>query len=436
MSDHEAPHIEVHENNNPDLLSQQSGMPNMSSTKTFTVDTNMRVNGDLDVTGTVTATSFIGDGSQLTGIVGGTQAAEPLSPQFPDVSPYYYIYVGEPAAKLTGGIDDLHWGSDAEHDFQYDQEFENLPDAFKFVQESNFDSVGWNSFRNSWSKTRVVFVLQNGKVYGHDDNTHSYLSLSHMKNHVIFTTQYSVDRNGTIDPTATGHSYIAYDANFSYCPHIHLGGDIGWDWIQPNSSNLIRMWVNSYVQDPYFRTIYAQRGSHVYIDGVVSEVSALENTYCKIRRIGVMPADLKTKVEALGLSSYPGNRGADADWNSTISVMDSYNHPQGISVSRGSKVTVRTISEDIVIGDGTDTGYSYNAISVRENSELFIDSTTPLTKKLVINSGTITDPTPEDNSLVTVDWGSKFSRAVSIDTTNAQGAQTLDGEILVHPDVV
>lgn len=38
MSDHEAPNVEANETNNPDLLSQQSGMPNMSSTKTFTVD--------------------------------------------------------------------------------------------------------------------------------------------------------------------------------------------------------------------------------------------------------------------------------------------------------------------------------------------------------------------------------------------------------------
>ena len=70
MSNVETPNINSGDTNNPDLLAEQSGTPNMSSSKTFTVDTNMQVNGDLSVTGTVTATSFVGDGSQLTGITG------------------------------------------------------------------------------------------------------------------------------------------------------------------------------------------------------------------------------------------------------------------------------------------------------------------------------------------------------------------------------
>jgi hypothetical protein len=49
MSNTETPNNNSAEINVPDLLSEQSGMPNMSSTKTFTVDTNMQVNGDLTV---------------------------------------------------------------------------------------------------------------------------------------------------------------------------------------------------------------------------------------------------------------------------------------------------------------------------------------------------------------------------------------------------
>ena len=72
MSTNESsPNIETNETNVQNNLSIQSGYPNMSNEKTFIVQNGLHVEGDAVVTGTVTATSFIGDGSQLTGISGG-----------------------------------------------------------------------------------------------------------------------------------------------------------------------------------------------------------------------------------------------------------------------------------------------------------------------------------------------------------------------------
>ena len=108
MSNVESPNINSGDTNNPDLLADQSGTPNMSSSKTFTVDTNMQVNGDLGVTGTVTATSFVGDGSQLTG-VDGTQSELVSGESFVkfDVADPGSNTTAPPNPKLlaTGGVD-------------------------------------------------------------------------------------------------------------------------------------------------------------------------------------------------------------------------------------------------------------------------------------------------------------------------------------------
>jgi hypothetical protein len=60
MSNVDAPGVNADgETTNEELLVEQSGIPAM--TKKFTIETNTEILGDLDVTGTVTATSFIGN---------------------------------------------------------------------------------------------------------------------------------------------------------------------------------------------------------------------------------------------------------------------------------------------------------------------------------------------------------------------------------------
>jgi len=63
-NDTNAPDVNDGEQNVPTNLAEQSGLPNMSSTRIFKVETDMVVEGD------VYANAFIGNGSQLTGLLG------------------------------------------------------------------------------------------------------------------------------------------------------------------------------------------------------------------------------------------------------------------------------------------------------------------------------------------------------------------------------
>lgn len=280
MSNVDAPDVSSGETNNPDLLSEQSGMPNMSSSKTFTVDTNMQVNGDLGVTGTVTATSFIGDGSQLTGISGGTGGR--LELQAPTVTPEYFIYVGSPSGKLSQIQDSRGTASN----LVYDQEFVTLQEAFNFMMENPLADVGVSSYSGDDKNATFVVSLEEGVT--HSAGSSGYIRLGHVNAHIKLLSQNALNPAGATPSVSTlgnsGDTLVVYGI-----PQLQMGGDIVVDASAQIGYSNIKWFYNQYNNDVVWNGyLQVYDGCTFYTDGVInSGLDVKSNSYAQIGTLNV-----------------------------------------------------------------------------------------------------------------------------------------------------
>ena len=275
MSNVDAPDVGSGETNIPDLLAEQSGMPNMSSTKTFVVDTNMQVNGDLDVTGTVTATSFIGDGSQLTGISGGG-----LELQAPTVTPEYFIYVGSPAGKLAQIQDSRGTATN----LVYDQEFATLQEAFNFMMENPLADVGASSYSGGDKNATFVVSLEEGVT--HSAGTSGYFRLGHVNAHIKLLSQNALNPAGTTPNVSTvgnfGEALVVYGI-----PQLQMGGDIVVNADAQIGYSNVKWFYNQYNDDVVWNgPIKIYDGCTFWTDGPInSRIWVETNSYAQVNAL-------------------------------------------------------------------------------------------------------------------------------------------------------